>query len=481
MSVTPHLPICGFLSLQERISMRSFCKWRSVFAVLIAVSLIHAQAVKPRRIAVFGSSVAFGTGDEFNKEGYTGLLRELLAPRGWEVFNQSRPGDSTITMAPRWSPPVGGSTGNTRFLTTVNPNYVVIGLSFGNEGLYEANTTEEKDAIFNQYADGIRKFVEKARSNNITPIVTLVYPRSVYSPIDYQYVRRMNILQNTWDVPTVNFLGAIDDGAGHWASGFEYNDKHPNAMGHRELAMTFVPTLFEALEKGKPSPARPASPSSVDGFARITQGQAALTFTPDSTMHPFAMSMMVRAQGNSAVATIQGSILNVATDEMKGAGNSQFREITLASGQPFTSTVGVREGRWSYTASNGSNVGSFINADNEWHHIVVSHYAARGETLFFVDGKLAGKVAERLEPKKFALGGPGSSEFKDLYIYRSALNADEVAAIHDGTLLQASLEIFAPLNDAEFKAGAAVENRAQSLSELKVGAGSIVHMADTAK
>jgi lysophospholipase L1-like esterase len=65
---------------------------------------ILGQTVRPRRIAVFGSSVANGTGDELRKEGYTGRLREVLAPRGWEVLNQSRGGDNTRTLAARWAP-----------------------------------------------------------------------------------------------------------------------------------------------------------------------------------------------------------------------------------------------------------------------------------------------------------------------------------------------------------------------------------------
>ena len=71
----------------------------------VTVSLLQSQnSNRPRRIAVFGSSVANGTGDEFSKEGYTGLLRELLSARGWEVLNQSRGGDTTKTMAPRFAP-----------------------------------------------------------------------------------------------------------------------------------------------------------------------------------------------------------------------------------------------------------------------------------------------------------------------------------------------------------------------------------------
>ena len=42
-----------------------------------------------------------------------------------------------------------------------------------------------------------------------------------------------------------------------------------------------------------------------------------------------------------------------------------------------------------------------MKADAAPHHLVLSHYTARGETLFFVDGKLAGRVSERLEPNRF--------------------------------------------------------------------------------
>lgn len=84
-----------------------------------------------------------------------------------------------------------------------------------------------------------------------------------------------------------------------------------------------------------------------------------------------------------------------------------------------------------------------------------------------MDGKLAGKTAECLEPKRFALGGPNQGDFKGLLIYRSSLNADEVAALEAGTLLQASLEVYSPLADAQFSKGSSVENRAQSLTPPK--------------
>lgn len=465
-------------------------KRRLILALLAFVGLVQvlgqAQTpsqparLHPRRIAVFGSSVANGRGDEFAMDGYVGLLRTMMAARGWEVLNQSRGGDNTRSMMPRFAPQ-GAPDPRIRYLTTVNPSYVVIGLSFGNEGLYEANTKAEKDAVFKGYGEGIRAFVDRARQNNIVPIVSLCYTRLVYTPEDYEYVRRMNVMQQQWDVPTVNFLGATDDGAGHWS--LAWDDKHPQASGHREMFYAFVPSLFEALEKGKPTPTRPAN---ARGFARIAGGTAPLTFSPESTMHPFAVSLMVRAQGNGTVAAISGSTL-VPKIEMRPNEGIPFQTTTLNADRPFAAAIGVQNGRWMYKSAAGTIVDSGVSADAKWHHIVVSHYTGRGETLLFVDGKLSGKVAERLEPKNFVIGGPGASaspagpkqaDYKDVFIFRSALNADEVAVLNEGKILQGSLEIYSALTETQFSANAPVENRAQSLSALKVGSDRITHVEE---
>lgn len=445
----------------------------------------QTTATRPRRIAVFGSSVANGTGDETGKEGYTGLLRQLWAGRGWEVLNQSRGGDTTKTMAPRFAP-AGTPDPNTRYLLPVHPGYVVIGLSLANEGIWEAKTKQEKEAVFNQYAAGIQDFIKRSRENNIVPIVGLCYPRMVYTPVEYEYVRRMNLLTNSWDVPSVNLLGATDDGTGRYSPGFDYDDKHPNASGHRELFYAFVPSLLEALEKGKPTPSR--SPAD-KGFARVRPGPA-FVFSPEDTMHPFAISFEVRAQSDGTIVSISGSQLAAKRETKKaGSGQVEFESITLTPDQPFNATIAIEDGYLSYKPAGRAPVRS-IRADSEWHHIVLSHYTALGETQFYVDGFLAGKVAERLQPTRFVFGGsdsaanvssPRQADYRNLFVFRSALNNDEVRALHEGKVLQASLEIYAPLADASFRQGTPVDNRAQSMSTLKVASGRVAHVNDSTK
>ena len=449
---------------------------RTLVALVGLVSLVtsigyaqQAARLHPHRIAVFGSSVANGRGDELARDGYTGLLRVLMAQKGWEVLNQSRGGDNTKTLMTRFAPD-GAADPKTRYLTTVNPSYVVVGLSFGNENLYESKTKAEKDAVYDGYLKGIRAVVDRARQNGIVPVVMLCYTRDLYTPEDYQYVRRANVEQAQWDVPTVNVLGAIDDGKGHWALGWD--DKHPQNSGHREFLYSFVPTLFEALEKGKPDPVK----ATAGGFARMASGSAPLTFAPEETMHPFALSLMVRTQADGTIAAIHGSALATRT-EMRLAEGMPFTATTLVADKPFAAALAVQNGRFVYKAAAGPGIDSGVRADAQWHQVVLSHFTARGETLLFVDGRKAGSVAERLEPKNFVVGSRG--DFKDLMLYRAALNADEAAALHAGRLLKGSLEIYSPLTDADFKAGAAVENRAQSLTAFKVGTDRITHAEES--
>jgi len=443
--------------------------WVVAAMACLAVAPAQNGESKPRRIAVFGSSVANGTGDELAKEGYTGRLRELLAPRGWEVLYQSRGGDNTIRMGPRFAP-VGAPEPNVRYLLPVHPTYVLLGLSLGNEGIRDAATRADKDAIFDQFAKGMRGFVDRSRQNGIIPVITLCYTRMDFTDVEYEYTRRMNLLLNGWDVPTVNVLGAVDDGTGKWARGFWFDSLHPNAAGHVEITRTFVPTLFDALQRGKPMPKRIV----VDNFVHLTPGDLRIVFAPPDPVHPFAVGFTARAEQNGTVATISGRRLDatIATQKLERGGRTvEFESATLTPTGNFVSAVIVDEGRWAYQGAAGRLIRSDVRADRSWHQLLVSHYTARGQTLLFIDGKLAGTLDERLDPSRFALGGTSGVDARDFVFYRSAMNADEAAALHGGSLLQASLEVYSPLDNVELRAGADVANLAQSMTGAQVQIG----------
>ena len=240
----------------------------------------------------------------------------------------------------------------------------------------------------------------------------------------------------------------------------------------------FVPTLFDAMAAGKPIPTK----STAAGFARVRGNERMpLTLDVDDTMRSFGLTFSVRSDGEGTIAGIGGETLankSAWVTVPTRRGDREFEAMTLTpTGQRFQATVSVQNGRWVYTSAGGHAVSSPLpGTDGQWHHVTVTHYVARGETDFYVDGRLVGTIDERLEPDRFVLGGAGpdrstgvsaQADYKDWMVHRAGLNRDEVMALHGGTLLQASLELYAPLADDSF------ENRAQSMTTIEVNESSV--------
>jgi lysophospholipase L1-like esterase len=379
---------------------------------------------KPK-ITIFGSSVALGAAAR-DYHGYWYLLKERLEPTGWEVSNCSRGGDRTTLILDRFDD-----------LLSHRPDYVFIGLSLGNEGLV-GKDQPGRDAIVTQFKWGIRGLIALLRNEGIKPAVGLCYPNGYYQLEELECVKKMNLLINTWDVPSANFLGALDNGSGGWAEGHLFDPSHPNTRGQREMYYAIVPTLFDAMEAGKPLPKKVAGRGSVvlgNNDGRI----GAVHFDPADTIHSWSTAFWFRTkQENDTMARVGSSFLQIS-DRRIGYVSEQGRLIH--SGEDIS--------------------------DGREHHVVLSHRYAQGETLLFVDGRLLGTLPERVEPKRFALGAlKGSLVYREWLVYRSALNDMEVEALYEGKLLQASLEVYAPLEDEALEIDKPVENRAQSLSEV---------------
>ena len=131
-----------------------------------------------------------------------------------------------------------------------------------------------------------------------------------------------------------------------------------------------------------------------------------------------------------------------------------------------------------YNSTSNETISADTTGENKgWQYIVLTHQSASGKTAFYVNGKLTGVLNESIDFKEFVLGGTGEAKmipspteagYKNLLFYRSALNPDEVQALHYDQLLQSSLEIYAPLNDKGFKPGTTATNYAQSHSKLLI-------------
>ena len=382
------------------------------------------------RISVFGSSVAHGTGAK-DDQGYAYLYGQQLKQRSqlgvskhpFTISNISVGGNKTTDLLRRYND-----------LVFDLGRYVVFGLSLGNEGIHGSSKQQE---VFERWRDNMQTLIAKARADGKVPIVMNNYGRADFTLKDYSYVRRINLLIHQWDLPSVNLLGAVDDGQGHWPSGYEADPNHPNTLGHREMMYTIPPSLFDALDAGKPLPVR-------DGSSDITLSRGnTLYLKPEGTIHPFSVSLIIRGSDHGRICTLQGN------------GRNAWIGINKDHHVYYRSSVG------------DSLVCSIPIEDKALHTITLSHRYAQKQTLIFVDGEQQ-VASERLQLSSISIGDKNSRRtkrhFSEVFFWRSALNADEVMAQARGAMLKSSLEVYSSLNDEE---KLQPRNLAQSLNELK--------------
>ena len=414
-----------------------------VFFFLISIVPAAGLSAQPddkkdeeKTIVVLGSSVAAGWVTSFEsrydmKHGYAGRLERLLLSRGYRVKNISVPGDNTAKVLARME----------KDLASVDPDFVIIGLSLGNEGI----EGENPGAAFDSFRKGVREIIARCRKRGIIPIVGSCYSCNTYKDVHYGFTKKMNLLINTWGVPSINFLGAVDDGSGHIPQGFSYDHSHPDNLGHEQMFLAMVPGLFEALKQGKALPARTSGTKFVT--VGSGSGKAPLSFIPDDVIHSFAVVFSIRTGSRGTVCTI------LTRDGV----------VRLDVGE---------DGGLDCSSSGGASLDVQDRiADGRWHDIALSHRYLSREILLFVDGEPVGSLDGRLEPIHFVLGGGSDrqlekADFRDWMIYRSSLNDADIRNLHEGRLLQASLEVYAPLAGEKLNRNRLIENLAQSSSRV---------------
>ncbi|WP_081778276.1 GDSL-type esterase/lipase family protein [Xylanibacter brevis] len=385
--------------------------------------------VDANRISAFGSSVCNGTGASNNK-GYAYLYGEQLKSR----FN------SNDSQTPFYVSgiAIGGNTTNdllNRYaeMTRDHARYVIIGLSMGNEGIHGA---ADQQKIFNQFANNMQLLIRKIKADGKIPVVMNNYTRADYTDQDYSYIKQMNLLIHSWDVSSVNTLGAIDDGKGHWATGYKDDDYHPTTAGHQEFLYAMTPSLFDAIASGKSQPVR-----NTTAAMQLGQGDV-VSFQGEGTVHPFTISL--RVKGGKA-----GRLLTLKATRGSREGNLTVND----------------EGKVVYTSMYGDQMtaDASIN-DDQWHTITLTHYYAQRRVLLYVDNKSV-EATERINTQFAAIVGDSTSQvsrqFSELFFWRSAFCPEEVEQLTAGKMLKSSLELYVPMVAAD-----QLENKAMSLNTV---------------
>ncbi|MFT4565991.1 MAG: poly(3-hydroxybutyrate) depolymerase [Saprospiraceae bacterium] len=380
-------------------------------------------------VSFFGSSVCKGSGATDTK-GYayqfyhSGSIDTLR----YAYFNPSTGGDNTLKVAQEKR--------LTHKLYPTDPDIAVIGLSLGNEGIRTPQTEDGRARVLEQYRSRLKALADSLDRLGIQPIIANCYAHSYFTGPQYEATKRMNQIINTWNYPSINLLGTIDDGIGRWVEGYVNDPWHPNTEGHHEMSLAIVPSLFDAIANGKKIPRYDYNKSYIN-ISNASQ-QNVITHDVVHKMHSFTMSFRFKSTSNGAIAIID-------TDKGK-------REIIIDD----------------YKISYLDNIVTFPKHSEEWSHVVVSHNHARQKTLIAINGQVVAEVSEQLIPSQFVFGGTLESvDLKDLMLHRASLHTDEISDLNNKLFIQSSLEIYAPLTSKPDIQGP--RNLAQSMSQLEGG------------
>ncbi len=334
------------------------------------------------------------------------------------MINVSEPGNTTADVLKRLE----------RDLIQKKPDMAAVFLSLGNEGL----ATEPIKAVEN-YKKGMTEIIGTLKNAGIRPIVGSGYASNLYTSEQYRLVKETNLWLNTLDVPLINLLGGLEDGKGHFPDELLFDHSHPLNRGHEELFYAVVPSLFTV------DAAETALPDSLleRGVVLPRKGlrRDLLSYIPNDVMHSFAVSFSFKTLKDT-------SLMNIAF------GNEP-------------SETAVVQGKLVYKIGEHRLQSTAVVQDGSWHTAVIVHRHLPGRTTLYLDGMALGNIEESRIPRQFLLGPKGAREvsLRNLLVYRSALNDDEIELIGRGKLWRGSLEVFAPL-DEPIRPGQAVKNLA---------------------
>ncbi|MFQ3180894.1 MAG: lysophospholipase L1-like esterase [Polaribacter sp.] len=397
------------------------------------------SSIDNMKISIMGSSVGKGFGasvandDSSQYMGYAHQYDLLLRDRAnnsigenWMFSNISIGGDKTTNLLNRYD----------NHLLTDCSKYVVYALSLANEGVFSTG-----QAAFDQFETNMEALIQKAKDDGKIPVVIGNYANGNFTNTQYEFIKNMNLLIHKWDIPSVNVMGAIDDGTGKWVAGHSTDPGHPNELGYKEMMHAIVPSLFDALHAEK------SQPQLVSGtFMSLgSQVNKKLTVTPEEEVHSFTTSFEFKTSG-------QGAIL-----EINNATNSGNIIINSSGNLIYSSPI------------TGQITGSEIVNNDTWHTITLTHFYARGETILYFDGIEEGQLAEKFLLSDTSINSgtvPSAIDYRNLFFYRSGMNQEEVTRLNAGDLLKSSLEIYAPLDGQQIVGNDALVNLAQSTNTL---------------
>jgi len=186
------------------------------------------------KIAIVGSSVGVGC-NSWLLRGWAWHLEQALHEKyGHILVNLSEVGANVSTTIDRFPLVVAPE----------QPDIVIIALSLGNEGLAYC-PPHQRRAVQRRFESGLQQLVKMTKELGAMPILGAVYPNGDYRSEHNWLLRDTHNRMLSWGPFVLNWLDAVDDGAGRWKPGTSSDPAHPNMAGHRLMSEAIDISLFE--------------------------------------------------------------------------------------------------------------------------------------------------------------------------------------------------------------------------------------------
>lgn len=392
-----------------------------------------------KKIVLLGSSSAQGNGvADYTTSSFWALLKGKLEPKGFEVINRGFSADNTTVGLSRFYKDV----------ITVNPDFVIIAFTIGNEGI--ANAGADKYAIYQQFRNNVLKMCFQAKQIGATPIIMSQAPTRSYTTDIYAYSQKLNAELQAMGFHVVDWGGVVDalDGTGKPIDSIMYDNVHYKEAAHVEIANSFPPTLFDRgfLENG--------------GYLGTQLGYI-----------------------NTNTLVSETPIFYDITDITTFTAFMRFKKATAETANFMSFTSNIR----SFMDANGfvifnDNVSGNVQAasdknyaDNNWHSLCISYSPIDQQLRIYTDGILRYTRTSAIVPTKWTIGGRTGStltfkngSIKDFALYRTRLTSEQIMQMHAGMFSQMSLEIYSPGHDRVLGPGIPLVNLAPTTVNLQI-------------
>jgi lysophospholipase L1-like esterase len=391
--------------------------------------VLTAPLEERKDVALMGSSSTEGTGttDRLTK-GYVELLKAKLGSK-YNVVNRGVGGDNTS----------GGIARFYKDIAPLNPDFVVLAFTLGNEGYVSAT---DKRALVNQFKNNILRLCHMVKQLGAVPIVMTQAPTRAYDAVFYDYSQKLTEELEAAGVHMCDWGGVVDamDGTFKPIDSIMNDDVHYKDAAHVEICNCIPPTLFDeaAFKRG-------GYLTSLKGYINTGAlvSQSPIYYEP-TDITTFTYFMRFRK----------------ATPELLGfvSFNANQRILSQADGRvQYNDGAGVAQ-----------DIDGTVNyQNNEWHSLAATYSPITKELKIYLDGVYKKTItAQTITLTKLTVGGRDgaastlkNADIKDIALYRTRLTDNRIKSLHEGTISQTSLEIFSPLHDK-------VVSRGQNLVNL---------------